>query len=204
VAIYLVRHGEDLAAANERFGNEGLSSKGQEQARSAGKQLASVEFSRCLVSPLERARETASLIIGERLISQQVEAVLAEGSAGELAGVSIAEARERYPRYFQRGDGLLARIASSGMTAPGGESRDEFLARAAEASELIRKSLDQDENLLVVAHGGLLNYGLQHMLGIPPRDDVPFGFDNCGVVRLLSWTGCSGLGVSPRLRFSSP
>ena len=58
--------------------------------------------------------------------------------------------------------------------------------------------------MLVVAHGGLLNYLLQILLRMPIRDEVPFGFEHCGVVRLLHYREEPGFGPFPMVRFGAP
>ncbi len=68
----------------------------------------------------------------------------------------------------------LTWIAASGRTAPGGETRDAFLARARRASERVARELHADTPLLLVSHGGLLNYLLQILLGVPLRDSSWF------------------------------
>jgi broad specificity phosphatase PhoE len=55
----------------------------------------------------------------------------------------------------------------------------------------------------VVSHGGILNYAIQVLLGLPVQDLVPFGFDNCGVARLIWYGEQPGFGPFPMLRFAS-
>jgi broad specificity phosphatase PhoE len=116
--VYLVRHAEDRGASELRFGDEGLSERGVEQARALAVALGRLPFRRCLVSPLLRARETARWLLEGREISMEIIPSLAEGSAGELAGLSVAEARERFPQALDAGRSVVARIAATGHTAP--------------------------------------------------------------------------------------
>jgi hypothetical protein len=53
----------------------------------------------------------------------------------------------------------------------------------------------------VISHGGLLNYLLQRLLTMPVRDEVPFGFDHCGGLRIRSYSEEPGFGPFPMLRF---
>jgi probable phosphoglycerate mutase len=204
VTVYLVRHGEDLAASAGRFGDEGLSPRGEAQARALARRLAPIPLRGCLVSPLLRARETARILLDRRDVSVEVVDPLAEGSAGQLEGLPRAEAKRRFPADFRLGAGLVARIAATGRTAPGGESRDAFLARARAASERIERELPREGDLLVVAHGGLLNYLLQILLGAELRDEVPFGFENCAVAALIHHGEDEGHGPFPSVRFGLP
>ena len=98
----------------------------------------------------------------------------------------------------------MARLAASGRTAPGGEPRADFLARAARAADRVRLALASGGGVIVVSHGGLLNYLLQLLLDMEPRETVPFGFDHCGAVRLLAYREAPAFGPFPMLRFGPP
>jgi len=129
---------------------------------------------------------------------------LSEGAIGELAGLSWPEGARRFPDDFRTGRTVVARLAAARRTAPGGETHEAFLARAADAARRLRSELAVDDDpLLVVSHGGLLNYALQYLMEVPVRDEVPFGFDHCGVVRLVSHREAPDFGPFPMLRFSS-
>ncbi len=205
VAIYLVRHAEARVAEQSRFADEGLTPTGVQQARTLAKALREVNFSCCLSSPLRRALETAQLLLEGRDIPLRLDANLAEGWPGDLVGLSEVEAMARYPDDFRLGRTVIVRIAATGRTAPGGETRAAFLARAAAAAELVLAELERgDASVLVVAHGGLLNYLLQILLRMPVRDEVPFGFEHCGLARLLHYREKPGFGPFPMVRFGAP
>jgi probable phosphoglycerate mutase len=201
VAVYLVRHAEDLAHREGRLGDEDLSSEGRRQARALGARLSKVELRACLVSPLRRAGETARLVLEGREVPLEVDPNLAEGALGELEGLDRDDAGRRYPEDFRLGQGVVERIAATGRTAPGGESRDAFLARARAASQRVEQELASQGNVLVIAHGGLLNYLLQILLQIPLRDQVPFGFEHSGLVALRRAGTASAYGPFVSLRF---
>jgi len=184
MSVWLVRHAQDLGASEGRFGDLGLSDPGRRQARELGERLAKLPFRACLMSPLRRAGETTHLLLAGREVPVEVDPDLAEGSLGALTGLSREQARLRHPADFRLGDGVIERIAASGRTAPGGETRDAFLARAQRASERVARELHADTPLLLVSHGGLLNYLLQILLGVPLRDEVPFAFEHAGVAVL--------------------
>lgn len=205
MAVYLVRHAEDLGAAEARFGDFGLSARGRVQAERTAKALSELVFQGCLTSPLVRALETARCLIAGRDLSPVVVPDLAEGSLGRLEGLSHAQAEREFPEEFRMGRTVVARIAASGWTAPGGERREVFLDRVARACEHVAQGLArEDQNLLVVSHGGLLNYLLQRLLAVPIRDEVPFGFDHCGVLRVATYREAEGFGPFPMLRVAAP
>ena len=80
--IYLVRHAEDRARAAERYGDEGLSERGREQACKLGRALSDVPFHLCYCSTLRRARETAEVALQGRDVPIEFRADFAEGSVG--------------------------------------------------------------------------------------------------------------------------
>jgi probable phosphoglycerate mutase len=201
-SVLLVRHAEDRAAAGARFGDEGLSERGREQARALGAALAAVPLAQALCSPLLRARETAELALAGRGLPLRVEACLAEGSVGALAGLPVDEARARYPQYFRLGRSVVARLAASGRTAPGGETREEFLERVDRAGRLVSEALERDAGAVVVfSHGGLLNHLLQNLIGVPPRDVISFRFPHCAVAKLVRHGEPPGFGPFTSLGF---
>ena len=136
MAVLLVRHAEDRAAAERRFGDEGLTAKGIGQARALARSFAGVSLRGCWVSPLARARQTAEIVLEGRELPVEISPSLAEGAVGELDGLSFDEGARRYPRDFQRGRTVVARLLAMGRTAPGGESRAAFLGRAVEVAGL--------------------------------------------------------------------
>lgn len=203
--IWLVRHAEDLAASEGRYGDEGLSARGREQARALAAALGPVPFARCLCSPLRRARETAEIAIATRDVPIAIERCLAEGEIGALAGLDRRTARETHPDDLRLGASVVPRLRASGRTAPGGETRDAFLLRVDAAARLIDGELERaGRPVLLISHGGLLDYLLQRLLGMPLRDEVPFGFDHCGAVRLVRHREEPAFGPFSMLRFVAP
>ncbi len=204
--LYLVRHGQDRAAVGQRFGDEGLSDTGLAQARALAESLGPIPFARCLCSPLRRALETAEKLCAAREIEPEIEPDLAEGSLGALDGLSQEEAEARFPDYFRLGHSIGARLAATGRTAPdgpglAGETLEAFLERARRVLARLERERAQTSRLLVVAHGGLLNLVLQLLLGLEARERVPFGFEHCGVLRVLDYREPPGYGPFPMLRF---
>jgi probable phosphoglycerate mutase len=210
--VLLVRHAEPaVAAAAERSFDDGtgLSERGQAQARALGLALARSPLRCCLVSPLERARETARLALAGREVPVEINADFAEGALGALQGLGREEALRRFPEDLRFGHTVVARIAATGRTAPDGESREQFLSRARRASSRVQRELSAHGGpALVISHGGLLNYLIQLLLGLPLRDEAPFGFEFAGGVRVLSYAErgreeAPGFGPFPMLSFTA-
>jgi broad specificity phosphatase PhoE len=152
--IVFVRHGEVALGSAQRLGDPPLSDNGRAQARALSARLAATHFDVCFASPLARAAETAHLLVAGRELEIQTHACLAEGAAGELDGLAPAEASRRFPEFYRLGRTVLARLAASGWTAPGGETassgtRDRRRWSRAALHESARAG---------ISHGGLLAY----------------------------------------------
>jgi broad specificity phosphatase PhoE len=204
VELYLVRHGAVEDAALQRA-DPPLAAAGLAQARALAERLAPVRFDRCLASPLVRAQQTARELVAGRGLALETHACLAEGAYGALDGLSPDEARRRHPEFYRLGRTVLARLAATGLTAPRGETRAEFVARARLALALVREPLfDPDARALVVSHGGLFAFLIALLLGHEPRDEASFGFDHCAVAVLEAYSEAPAYGPCAMLKFSAP
>ena len=196
-----MRHGAVEQAALQR-GDPPLSAAGLAQARALAERLAPIRFDRCLVSPLVRAQETARALVAGRGLALETHACLAEGAYGALDGLAPDEQRRRYPEFYRLGRTVLARLAATGRTAPDGETRAEFVARAELALALVREPLfDPEVRALVVSHGGLLALLIALLLGHEPRDEASYGFDHCAVARLTAYSEAPAYGPFAMLYF---
>ena len=166
--VTFLRHGRSLADDEKRF--EGrydapLTANGQQQAQ----QLASCwdgdrerRYDRIVCSTLQRASETAR-IIGERLGVQVDEDELwMERDAGKLSGLTFEEGNKKYP--FPKFVGQYDRLFEGT-----GESSAIIYGRALQGiDKIVNLGL---ENVLVVAHGSILQFAIRAALGLP----VPIG-----------------------------
>lgn len=203
--IFLVRHGATQELFTRRYGDPALSEAGRAQADALAERLGDTHFDVCLSSPLGRARETAERLVRGRAIPMETHACLAEGALGALEGIEHDEAVRRFPEHFRLGRTLLARITATGHTAPGGETRAEFLARARVAKSLVEAPLfHPTQRALIVSHGGLLSYLIQLLVGHEPRDGANVGLDFCGVARVIAYREEPDFGPYAMLRFASP
>ena len=202
--VLLVRHGEVEVDAAFMRGNPQLCEAGRAQARALAARLRALDFHVCLVSPLRRAQETARLLLEGRAIPSETHDCLAEGAFGALEGLARGTELERHAEFYRLGRTVLPRLAAAGSTAPGGETRAEFLARAKVAHALVVKPLfDPSARALVVSHGGLLAYLVQLLMGHEPRDDATIGFEFCGVARVTAYREEPSFGPFAMLRFVS-
>ena len=90
----------------------------------------------------------------------------------------------------------------TGWTGPSGETLDFFSQRAEKTAVLLWNELCKNSgNSLVVSHGGILNAIVHAILGQPPRGGAAYGFDHCGVLRVIAHREEPGFGPHPMLRF---
>ena len=159
--LSLVRHGEtatNRARLIQGWNSEPLNTLGRWQAECAGARLAQIGLRALYASPLDRARETAT-IIGRAV---GLEPVLVEGlremDTGLVSGLHSAQFIVRYPRLmwaWLRDDSALA--------FPDGEILTDFYARASRTvGELVAEHSGQA--IAVVAHGGVISGYLSLLL----------------------------------------
>jgi 2,3-bisphosphoglycerate-dependent phosphoglycerate mutase len=165
-SFIFLRHGESVGNAQDRFQGQSdfpLTQKGQAQAQALAErwQAEGQIFDVCISSPLLRASQTAQAIVARLGTPLEHDPLWKELHNGGLAGLSQAEAAERYPRP--------AFIHPYMHIGESGESRWEVYLRAGRG---VQSLLDRPPGrYLVVAHGGILNMALYAILGIPVQAD---------------------------------
>jgi broad specificity phosphatase PhoE len=165
--LVLLRHGR--TAWNESGRAQGhadvpLDDVGRAQAEAAAPYLASVGAAHLWSSDLLRAMETAEIVGRVAGLPVKTDARLREYDVGERQGLTVAEARERFPA----------------LVVPGEESYDDVAARIVPALREALESLDDGETGLVVSHGACLKVALAGLLGWTRLDvDALVHLDNC-------------------------
>ncbi len=177
----LVRHGQSTWNLENRFTGETdipLTPLGRDEARAAGAKLITIPFSHAFTSVLQRAIDTLSLILGA---AQQQQApvtcnrALNERNYGQLQGLDKAEVAKQY------GDEQVSIWRRSYATRPpGGESLEDTAGRVIPYYQAaIAPLLQQQQNVLVVAHGNSLRALVMHLEQISEHDiadfDLPTG-----------------------------
>jgi broad specificity phosphatase PhoE len=141
--VWLVRHAEtEWSRSGRHTGRTDvpLTDAGRERARELGARVGGREFALVLVSPLERARETARLAgLGDPC---QVREDLLEWDYGDYEGITTPEIREERPDWYLWRDGV-----------PNGETADEVGARC---DRVIDEVLSTDGDVALFAHGHIL------------------------------------------------
>jgi broad specificity phosphatase PhoE len=181
----LVRHAESefsarSAVSSDPAGPSPLTARGQEQARALGKELAGELIDLCVVTELERTRQTADLALAGRDVPVLVVPELNDPRAGSFEGGPLEGFRAWSWTH-----------GSADEPAGGGESR---LAVAARLARGYRRVLARPERtVLVVGHALPMAYALR---GPTRRIDMleyvlPYRLDReeleAAVSRLETW-----------------
>jgi probable phosphoglycerate mutase len=169
--LYLIRHGQsDIGWAGEGWAsvrgdqwNPPLSERGHEQATLLAKRLLVMDLDPFVVcsSPLRRASETARAFA--RVVGADVafDDELVEAHIGGWEGKPFEEIIESDPDVVQH----VRNQRAIWHRAPGAESGSGFRARVRSAIDSILER-HPDENLLVFAHGGVINAYVGELLGL--------------------------------------
>jgi broad specificity phosphatase PhoE len=141
--VWLVRHAEtEWSRTGKHTGRTDvpLTDAGRERATEMRARLAGPDFALVLVSPMERARETARLAgLGDPC---QVREDLLEWDYGDYEGITTPTIREERPDWYLWRDGV-----------PNGETADEVAARC---DRVIDEIVSVDGAVAVFAHGHIL------------------------------------------------
>jgi broad specificity phosphatase PhoE len=167
--LVLVRHGESTANAagiGQGRAEYPLSERGQRQARRTAAYLATLgPFQGLYASPQERAAQTAAAI-GEALgLMPHLDADLVEIDIGILSGSSWAQMEARHPE-------VMARYRQAEAERPHPRNRELIPGWEPPATVLDRVwravagavANHPGGRVIVVAHGGVLNAFLTHLL----------------------------------------
>jgi probable phosphoglycerate mutase len=141
--VFLVRHGETERSVERRHTGRAdipLTEEGRRQAKRLGARLAGEHFDLVLVSPLQRALETARLAgFGD---VADIEADLVEWDYGAYDNLTAVEIRRERPGWTPWEGGF-----------PGGETLEDLEARADRVLDRIRAV---EGDVALFAHGHIL------------------------------------------------
>jgi broad specificity phosphatase PhoE len=161
--LLLARHGQSTWNAERRFQGAtdiALSALGREQAAALGKAVAGYRVTAAYASPYRRARETAEIALAGSGLPLTTMDELRELSLGDWEGCTVDEVRGR------EGDPYRAwLLAPHDCPPPNGEPLDAVYRRVQSAVERIAAAHGEDEDVLVVAHGGVISVYACVLLG---------------------------------------
>ena len=163
--LLLARHGQSVSNAIRRFQGAqdvALSPLGRRQAEALGQAVSRRAIAHVYVSPLERARHTAEIALAGLELPLTVVDDLRELSLGEWEGCTVEEIRS------QPGDPYACWVQDPVQCLPpGGEPLADVQARVLRAVEGITAAHPNGDDVLIVAHGGVISALLAHWLGLP-------------------------------------
>ena len=174
--LLIIRHGEseaDILDVHEGRADFNLTEKGHAQAQAMAEYLKE----RCTIhkiyaSPLKRAFQTATHLsdaIGVPVITEEK---LMEFNNGLIAGLSWAEADEKYP--------LVPNLPVHASVYEQ-ESKLEFRYRAEYILSKIIAENEADSTVAIVSHGGMINQLYQAFLKLPVTSGMTFPTSDTGI-----------------------
>jgi len=170
--IWLIRHGEtEWSRAGRHTGSTDvpLTSRGEAEADAVRSELAGLEPSLVLCSPLRRARDTAARA---GLVPDDVIDDLREWDYGAWEGRTTAEIRVT----LGEPDWVVWNEPVPSGTTPG-EQLPEVGARVERVLARCRPVLAEGGDCVLVAHGHVLRILTARWLGLPERDGRLFALD---------------------------
>jgi len=180
--LIFVRHAEpDEEVRGRIYGrlDPELSERGREHAAAIAAELAGEPIAAVYASPRLRARATAEPLASWLGVESLLEDDLREIDFGELEGLTLAEAAERYPVESRW------TAAPAGVLFPGGESVAELRARAVAVAQAIA-ARHEGETAAVFTHAVVIRAILADALAMAP--DAMFRLDHSyGGISVVEW-----------------
>ncbi len=159
--VYFIRHGEtawSLTGQHTGRTDIALSTHGEDEARELSPRLAHLQFSRVLVSPRLRARQTCALAgLGQQT---EIEPDLAEWDFGDYEGLLSVDIRKLRPDWDAWRDG-----------SPGGEMPADVSVRL---DRLIARLNTMHGDIALFSHGQLGASLAARWIGLPVFDGRHF------------------------------
>lgn len=173
--IYLVRHGETEENKNKLYYGKldvSLNESGRAQALKASETLREINFDRVYTSERSRTKETASLILNGKSNTFIIDNRINEMDFGEFEGKDYKEIQKLYPEEYEAWNNNWKEVS-----VPGGESYIKVYKRV---EKFMEELLNQNnENVLVVTHGGIIRTIFCYVLGGNLDNFWRFSSKNC-------------------------
>lgn len=187
--VVIVRHGQSSYNTERRIQGRSdastLTEKGRDDARKVGAALNRLSFAAIYTSPLQRAKQTAEVILNCFATSTTLKATdkLMEIDLPLWEGLLLKDVRDKFPedyhRWQQHPDELLMVVPQSQGT------REHFpvLALYEQARQFWQEILPRHagETILIVGHNGINRALISTALGIAPSRYHSLQQSNCGI-----------------------
>ncbi len=180
--LVVVRHGRTAWNAAGRFQGHSdvpLDDEGRAQARGVAGLLYGEALTRAVASDLQRASETAAIVLAGRSVPIETDPRWREMRFGAWEGLVWNEIVARQPE-----------LANASATTPkfytpqGGESFDELCERIGDALADVDSRASDGDRILVATHAGPLHALLRVALGADEADALNVKFSPASVTRI--------------------
>jgi broad specificity phosphatase PhoE len=176
--LLLIRHGQTTWNVEHRLPGllpgVDLNDTGRQQAARLADALAVIPISAVISSPLERARETAEILVKGRDLSVQLEPELVDTDVGRWAGQVIGELSKSDPAWG-------AYVKDPTVAPEGIETFPHVQQRVVAAVERLRTQNNIGAHPAFVAHADVIKLLLAHYLDLDPGRAVSMMIDNASV-----------------------
>lgn len=180
--LYLIRHGEtEWNRDHIIMGHKDspLTAQGLEQAHELCEALAPIRFSALYSSDSPRAKKTAEIVKGKRVLPITDSFRLRERNSGPFEGMTRTEFLKKNAALLKHRSSLPEPEQWTFKLHDSEESHEEMLGRVIEALHEIAQR-HSGETVLVSTHGGPIRFLLMK-LGVVPFGSLPAGsFKNAG------------------------
>ena len=181
--LYIIRHGKtDWNLRHKLQGKTDipLNEEGRQMARKAGEEYRNVHFDVCYVSPLNRAQETAKLLLEGRDVPVITDERLSEMGFGIYEGVESVFNKPECPvreLFFN----------PAGYIAPNGaESLEKLYERTGSfLKEIAFPLVKEGKDVLIVGHGAMNSAIFCQVMNKPVDKLWEVGMENCKLIKLL-------------------
>ena len=178
--LFFIRHGQTEWNAERRMQgqlNSDLTSLGKKQAETHGKFLAACDIEYLVASPLDRTRQTASIINQHLALDIIYDKRIMEWDCGDWSGQIWGELAENWPREFSnwRADPYYYR-------GPNCENYPDMIERTKPFLEDLRQIPQQ--RIAIVSHGLIGRVMVSFLLNLGPEEAITLTQPNDTIFQL--------------------
>lgn len=180
--LYIIRHGKtDWNNSYKLQGrtNIPLNEEGRKMAEKAAAEYKDIHFDICYCSPLDRAQETARILLKGRNIPIITDNRLIEMSFGIYEGTENNFNKPESPMY------KFFREPKNYVAPEGAETFEQLFARTGDfLRQIIKPSLESGKDILIVGHGAMNSSIVSQIKNLKIEDFWSFGIPNCKLFNL--------------------
>lgn len=186
--LYLVRHGEkakgDFFNSRLRHNDQPLSAFGRRQALSIGKYFPRGSIQAIYISEYLRTEQTALPLASELGLVPIKDRRLNEMDIGIAENLSLDELREMHPKVWK-----ALQDRKGDFRWPEGETGAEAQKRIV---GFIQEHTAQEDDILIVAHDGIIRILVCYVLGLPVHQRYRFQVDTASITE-IEWDANKGI-----------